>query len=249
MKSATRILCALVIFLMGINVSKGSEQLSFLVPVGHLDVLLQRVKNDGPITDFEMVITDTLLRDQAEFYGEILEKEWLNERFMSALLPGQIDDALECWGHTEDDKDSLYKSVHQHCRSSDEIYLSGAHSTGNFSYSYEWSETDELNRFQFYHLLERRFDHRGLNNVFTKKSATNFSCHTDFVKLSDHDWKVSSCLRAYKKYRGLYDASITIASVDDNDKALMVRLAAAGLSKENVKRLLQKFMEAIEWKR
>ena len=234
---------------IGVNVSKGSEQLSFLVPIEHLNVLLSLVIKNGRVDDFELAITEALLSDQQSFYGELLEKKWDKEIFMEALLPTQLSEALECWGHTEDKDEYLYKGVHQHCRSSDTIYLSDTLSTGAFSYSYEWNESRQLNSFQFYHLMERRFDHRGLNNVYSKEDATNFSCHTDFVALSQHEWKVSSCLRAYKKYRGLYDASLVVASVDTNDKGLIVRVMAVGISQDKVRALVRKFLEVIEWSR
>ena len=77
---------------------------------------------------------------------------------------------------------------------------------------------------------------------------TNFSCHTRFVSLSDHDWKASTCLRAYKKYKGLYDASLVLASVDSKDKGLVVRASAAGVSRENGLGFIKKFMESVSWR-
>ncbi|MBV1881187.1 MAG: serine protease [Pseudomonadales bacterium] len=234
---------------IGINVAKGSEQLSFLVPVEYLHVLLIKLAEKGPEKDFEQSITEALTNDQRRFYAELLGRDWQKEKFMEAILPTKISDKLECWGHTEDKEEYLYKGVHQHCRSSDDIYLSGTLSTGHFSYSYEWNESTQLNSAQFYNVLERRFDHRGLNNIYEEKDGTNFSCHTEFVTLSQHEWKISSCLRGYKMYRGLYDASFVMASVDTRDKGLIIRGAAAGLSKENVQGMIRKFLEAVEWTR
>jgi len=233
---------------IGINVSKGSEQLSFLVPVEHLEALRLKVIDKGTITQYDEVITHSLLEDQELFYSKLLKKTWKQVPFMEVSLPTELDEALKCWGHTRDKEEDLYKSVHQHCQSSDNIYISGELVTGGFSYGYEWTETEELNRFQFYQHLQGRFQHGGLNNVVNEEDATNFSCHTEFVSLSEHEWKVSSCLRAYKKYEGLYDASLVLTSVDRNHKNLLFWVGAAGLSKTNAQNLIRRFMETIQWK-
>ncbi|MDH5572043.1 MAG: serine protease, partial [Gammaproteobacteria bacterium] len=58
----------------------------------------------------------------------------------------------------------------------------------------------------------------------------------------------STCTRAYKKYHGLYDILLLAASVDMNDRALIIKAGMFGLSKNNGIKIIGKFMESIKWK-
>lgn len=234
--------------LIGVNVAKGSEQISFLVPATHLNTLFKRVKKNGPVTDFKKVIEAELLKDQQQFYSQLLDKEWASEQLGDVQISGQLDKSLKCWGHTEDKDDIYYKAVHKHCRSQDRIYVSSAMQTGLISYDYEWITTDKLNRFQFYSKVEDRFSHSSIRSASRKEDATNYDCEENFVSFSQHSWKVSTCVRAYKEYRGLYDVILLLTTVDQNDKTLLAKAAMSGVSKEYSTRFMKRFMEAIKWK-
>ncbi|MDH5571819.1 MAG: serine protease, partial [Gammaproteobacteria bacterium] len=167
--------------LIGINVAKGSEQLSFLVPVAELNLLFKRALKKTEQPAFEKSIKDALLYDQQQFYKKLLAKSWKSEELGEFFIPGKLDKSLKCWGHTIDKVDIRYIGVHKHCRSQDEIYISQNMYTGSFSYDYEWITTDELNRFQFYSQVEKRFDQMTLNNINKEEDVTNYICHSDFV--------------------------------------------------------------------
>jgi hypothetical protein len=234
--------------LIGINVAKGGEQISFLVPAIHLNVLFNRVKKNGAVKNFKKVIETDLIKDQQQFYRKLLDKEWISEELGDVQISGKLDKSLKCWGHTEDKEDIYYKSVHKHCRSQDGIYISRSMRTGRMSYDYEWITTDSLNRIQFYSQVEKRFLHDGFRSISRKEDGTNYDCEENFVSLSQHSWKVSTCVRAYKHFRGLYDVIVLLATVDQNDKTLLAKAAMSGVSKENSTRFVKRFMEAIKWK-
>lgn len=232
---------------IGINVSKGGEQLSFLVPATSLGILLDDVRSGRQTGTYEEQIRAALLAEQDAFYAPLLEKEWELEEFVEAMLPSQLDKSLKCWGHTVDDEDILYEGIHQHCQSQDEIYLDDDLSTGSFSYDYEWMSADTFNRIRFYSLLEARYTHKTLANLSREEDSTNYSCHTDFVSIDERPWRISSCVRAYKQYAGLYDALVLMAAVGKNDRGVIVRLGATGISKANAVGLLEKFTESVAW--
>ena len=234
--------------IIGINVSKGSEQLSFLVPVENLVQLLNKMKKQNQEKDFQQHINAALLKDQDNFYRPLLSKTWELDLLGETYLPENLSESLKCWGHTVDEEKIKYSAVHKHCQSQDEIYISNNMYTGMFSYDYEWITTAALNRFQFYHFLTRRYEHIELENIYKEEDVTNFNCQTDFVAISRHSWKVSTCVREYKKYPGLYDMTLLLMTVDMNKKAALVKVAAAGISKENLMALVKKFMGAIKWK-
>lgn len=233
--------------IIGVNVAKGGEQLSFLVPSVHLQKLYEKVRKKGDALDFEKMIGHDLLADQDVFYRKLLEQDWPEETLGEVTIAGRMDESLKCWGHTRDKEDMLYKTVHKHCQSQDSIYVSGDMYTGEFSYSYEWSETEQLNRFQFYSYLENRFSHASVSTVSDKEDATNYQCEADFLSSGDHSWRVSTCMRAYKKYKGLYDVLFLMTTTDMNDKSLLLKTAMSGVSKENSTRYIKRFMQEIKW--
>ena len=235
--------------IIGVNVAKGGEQLSFLVPVKELVVLLDRVSKNEHARGFEEDIGSSILEDQNEFYNTLFDKDWKSAPFSELMLPKNISESIKCWGHTKNKEEDeiLYEAVHQHCHSQDQIFINENFYTGTLSYEYEWASTDELNRFQFYSMLQKRFTHEGLSNASDKEDITGYTCSGSFVEIDQHSWKVSNCMRAYKKYRGLYDYMLLLSSVDMNYKNAIIKVSAAGISEENINRLTEKFIGSIKW--
>jgi hypothetical protein len=163
-------------------------------------------------------------------------------------IPGQISNALKCWGHQVDDKDMLYASTHQHCKSEDDFYLSEDFSSGTFAYDFEWLSRQSLNYLQFYNLIQLRYNHKSIFSTNKEKLISEYRCHTDHVSFSNHGWKASTCLREYKQYAGLYDALFLIASVDDNDHAALLRMSISGASLKNALSVFAKMVEVMQWK-
>ncbi|MFT4825204.1 MAG: serine protease Do [Halioglobus sp.] len=232
---------------IGINVSTGGEQISFLVPVDQLAILLEGTDTHQELTDAQAVIREALFNDQEQFYHSLLQDDFALEPLGELNLPGELDEALRCWGHSPDTKEKKYESAHKHCASQDAIFIKDTVTAGGFSYDAEWLRTEQLNPLQFYTVLESRFSHHGLYNAYDEEDVSQFSCYTSFVSIAGHDWKASNCFRAYKDYEGLYDAMFLMSSVDSNDRAAIVKTAASMISRENALALFRKVMESVQW--
>lgn len=233
---------------IGVNVAKGGEQLSFLVPVAHLRALIERsadVKDPG---DLKQGIARTLRDNANAYFDELIAASWQRAPFGELTLPRKLSSTLKCWGHNVDKKDIDYAGFHQHCVSEEYLFLRDDFYTGNFSYSYEWMRAGKLNPFQFYSAVTRHFTHTNLDNVDDEEYVTNFECHTDFVQIDDTPWKASICLRRYREYAGLYDASLVMASLHASDRAAIVRMGAAGIHRKRALALFAKLMKSIAWK-
>ncbi len=242
---------------LGINVSKGGEQISFLVPAEQLQTLIDNARraNPGDRTtpelqrpNFTEQIRTALYNDQSTFYSELLEDDWSLEGFGDLMLPQKISDTLKCWGHTVEDDDLLYESFHQHCQSNDAIYIEDDFYTGQFEYDYEWLETEELNTFQFYNALERRFNHKSQHSGSDEEDVSEYQCNTNIVKIAGSRWKVSSCFRAYQSYDDLYDALLLLAALDNSNSSAVLKASATGISQNSATALFAKLMGAIAWK-
>ncbi|MDH5611846.1 MAG: serine protease [Gammaproteobacteria bacterium] len=242
---------------IGVNVSKGGEQISFLVPARHLVELMSHGFKPLSADDYNAHAIDYLFDDQDVYYRSLLDADWLTKDFLDFELPDKIHDSLKCWGHSEDDDDIRYEETHRHCKTEDEIYLKADFYTGSFNFSYASIISEELNTVQFYKLLETKYSISSFSNSDDKQETTNFVCNTKFIQLGgkpeQHDtpWKVTSCIRAYIEYEGLYDAGLIALYADSSDskhESLMIRLNASGISKQNITRLHNKFMGKVKWK-
>lgn len=234
---------------IGINVAKGGDDISFLVPVEKLQVLLERLESgaDGE-AGFSDRIRQSLYDDQEVFFQSVLAREFETDPLGDARVPARLAPNLRCWGHTQDSEEVFFVGAHLHCRSEDSIYVSERLYTGRMSYDYEWITTERLNPFQFYHAVSSRFEHRKAYNSNDEKEVGSFQCHQDTVTSGGHRWKVSSCLRGYGKYQGLHDASFIMVTIDRADRALLIRYTLSGISKRNAVDLFRRVMETIEWK-
>jgi serine protease Do len=235
---------------MGINVSKGEEQMSFLVPAVHLRALLAENATGTVVTDHSERIRDALVAEQEAFYQSLISQP-PKEKMLGALsIPDRLAESLRCWGHSVDEKeeDKKYTAVHQHCRAEDNIFVTQKLYIGHFQYDFELLNTDELNRFQFYALLQEQFAHPSFANTDDKEQVAKFSCEDDLVRINSNRWKVSTCMRAYKKYKGLFDASMTMVSLDFADRAAVITVNASGISAKNALAVFEYIADAIAWK-
>lgn len=242
---------------IGVNVSKGGEQISFLVPVRHLAELMSHGYEPLGADDYNTHAIDYLVVDQDVYYGALFDSDWLTKDFQNFELPDKIHDSLKCWGHSKNDSNNRYEETHRHCKTEDEIYLKSDFFTGALSFDYVSITSDELNEIQFSNLLETKYIIASFLNSNDKKDTTNLVCNTEFINLDDkseqHDtpWKVTSCIRAYVKYEGLYDVGLIALYADSSDikhESLLITLNASGISKQNISRLHNKFMGKVKWK-
>jgi serine protease Do len=232
---------------IGVNVSTGGEQLSFLVPVKDLQVLLAKARTASSPDNFKAALGQDLRRESDAFYLARTAETWRSEPFGDLMLPRELSPAMKCWGHNVDKDDAAYEGFHQHCRSEEYIFLEDDFHTGNFSYDYEWMLTSKLNPLQFYAAVESRFTHPSPDNTIEKDHVTNYRCVTDFISVADSSWKASICLRRYKEYTGLHDATLVMASLNENARAAVVRMAATGITRKRALALFEKLFRSVTW--
>lgn len=233
---------------VGINVSKGGEQISFLVPSAHLIALHNSLLAGEANTDFQHTIQQDLLEDQQHFYAAMSSASLEYKLLESIQVPTGLHPSLNCWGHSEDDEDKKYTAVHHHCKSEDRIFIKSRLNLGRFLYDVEFIETDAFNRFQFYNLLESRYEHARFGNSGDKDDYHPLNCHDGIVKLASGTWKISSCFREFAKYPELYDSSMIAISTDYPSKAALIRVSMSGISLDNALAVFKRLTQELAWK-
>jgi serine protease Do len=233
---------------IGVNVAHTGEQISFLVPVEFLAALVSR-RTDARWQALSLGsrIAEALLADQDAYFSQLLSSPWATQPFGEFAVPGRLSATLRCWGGSSDRRELRFDHVYQECRTQDDIYVDEDLQTGTLQYAFHYFSSRELNSVQFYGLLAGNYGHGEHYNAGDKEQVGNFRCREDFVRGSGLDWRVSFCARRYKRYAGLFDLSVVMASTDLLQRGLVVRLGIDGISEARSREMLRRFIEVIEW--
>ena len=78
-------------------------------------------------------------------------------------------------------------------------------------------------------------------------SVAAFSCRDALVSLDGFDARISTCVRQYRLFTGLYDFDVTVVGIDDAQQALVSRLAVQGVAFESGKRIMERYLGALQW--
>lgn len=232
---------------VGVNVSTAGNQLSFLVPVGYLQALLQTQPQLDSQPQWNDVLEQQLLAHQEQYVSRLLATEWKQEPLGDVMVPAEIAPYVKCWGDRSDDKENLYQVTNRICNVDESLFLGGFFTTGSFRFQYKWYETETLNAVQFYSQLESQF-YLDMNNNAYKDDVTPYACESRFVEVGGQPWKVHWCVRRYKRFEALHDVAVAMASLVDDKKGMLVNFSVAGVSRDNAVQLTRRFMEAVKWK-
>lgn len=240
---------------VGVNVSTAGNEVSFLVPVEHLEELYAHVSAAPTApgtpgasgTHWKNRIARQLTENQGRYVHRLLDPAWNTLEIGEARVPGELLNVFKCWGKSEDKEKDLYSYAYINCSTSDTIFLSPGFSTGNILYKYFWIAGKGLNPVRFYNLYENHFRVPHPYENAGEEDVTNFQCGNDFVDVGGRDAKVIWCARQYKKFPGLYDINLSLALVDRNDRGLLTEVVVLGISQANAVAFARKFLKEIQW--
>ncbi len=233
---------------VGVNVMGGVNQVSFLVPVRHVvNLLAQPV--DGPPSR-ERLLADVgaqLLANQRRLVDRALAGDVPRTRLGDYEVPGGLAAFINCWGSSEEDQENRLSLVYHACQTRDDIDLSHSKHTGSIAYQHDVVSTDALATPQFWRQLENRGYYPRLDIDGDEESVTNFRCQSGFAHGEGVPLKVTWCLRAYRKFDGLFDAYVTATALQEDQRALQTTMTLNGFSWESLERLGNAFLGGIRW--
>ena len=233
---------------IGVNVSTAGNELSFLIPVRYLQALLEGVQQAGS-QDINLTerITQQLHTSQQQTMEKLLSGKWKTMQLGKAQVPAELASYFKCWGQTDNKTEQRFSHTYSACASPDSVYISDHFETGSIDFRYDMLSSDKLNSLQFYNLYANRFEAGNSTNLADEDDVQNYRCNSRFIEITGKTWKTAMCIRGYKKFKGLYDVSLNMASLGEASSGLIVTLNASGLTKENAQALIQKFMENLTW--
>jgi hypothetical protein len=92
-----------------------------------------------------------------------------------------------------------------------------------------------------------------MNNRFIQSSigpeeVTNFHCQQAIIENAHNTVsKGTTCVRAYRKYEGLYDVRFSSVLLQAPDESLIASYSLVGVSEQVAGDFFEKFMESVKW--
>jgi S1-C subfamily serine protease len=235
----------------GVNVAtrRRGQLVSFLVPAKFAQRLLARaarVKAHNP--DFREDVGAQLSAHQAEIMGALLKPKLPVQRLAEFSVPAKVGEFMQCGASTERDADQPYSADSYHCYTFSSLYIDRQLNTGMVSFGHSILRDRKLGALRFAHLQEARFG-AGQFGDHDRKHHTKWMCEDDIVALQGARAKMAMCVRRYRRFEGLYDVTLRLATLGDPAVALQSTLDMQGVSFEAAQEFSKRYVEAIRWNR
>jgi serine protease Do len=233
---------------IGINVARrvDGEQVSFLVPASFAAALLARGHDAAPIkTAAYAIVTDQLMQHQAALTDRFIDQGWKTATHPRYRVPVPTDQFMRCWGRSEPSRTGGLDLERSDCVMDTNIFV-GDYTTGSIGVRHESYDGSKLGTARFAARYSASFRNEGFTRL-RAEHQTKPQCHEDYVERDGLPLRAVVCLRAYKKLPGLYDVSVLVATLDQNQAGVQGRFDARGLSFANAQKLAKHYLEAYAW--
>ena len=233
--------------LAGVNVSKrlDGELVSFLVPIRFVrDLVKKAAALKKPPRDFNEIVGRQLLDHQTVMVDRLLSEPLTLKALGKYRVPVRESDQMRCWGESSDKPDSPYTVEQIRCAMESSVFVSNELRTGRVSISHEFTKSDKLGAWRFSELAAKAFKREGFGGR-KDPGLTGPECTEAFVANGSLPMRAVLCVRAYRKFAGLYDFAVLTAATDEKVMNLQSRLDISGVSYQNGLRVSRSFLEAI----
>jgi hypothetical protein len=230
-----------------VNVSKrrDGELVSFLVPIRYAQDLLKLVQAQKKAPpDFNLVIGQQLLVHQKSMIDRLLDEPLSLKSMGPYLVPVRESEQVRCWGRSNVKAEATFTADTMACAMESAIFVSEAQQTGHVSMTHQYVRSATLDPIRFAALASTLFK---ADNLGTNKDGriTGPMCTEKFVTTKTLPLRAVTCVRAYRKFPGLYNFTLLTATTDDPRASLQSRLDVSGVSYENGMRSTRAFLEAL----
>jgi hypothetical protein len=235
---------------IGINVARrvDGEQVSFLVPASFAQTLLARGRDAAPPRAAAYaIVTAQLMQHQALLTERFIQQGWKPATHPRYHVPVPSDEFMRCWGSSDPSRTGGLDVERSNCVMDTRIFV-GDYTTGAISVRHESYDGSKLGTLRFAARHSAAFRNEEFSRL-RSEYQTKPQCHEDFVDRGGLPLRAVVCLRAYKKLPELYDVSVLVATLDQNQAGVQGRFDAQGLSFANAQKLAKHYLEGYGWAR
>jgi serine protease Do len=231
----------------GVNVSKrrDGELVSFLVPIKFGQELLRRVAAQTTIpSDFNPLIAQQLLAHQRGMVERLLDKPLSIKNMGPYLVPVRDSEQVRCWGRSNVKMEASFMADAISCAMEASIFVSDNQQSGHVSMVHQYLRAPAMPPLRFAALASNVFR---MERTAPRRDVrlTHPSCTEEFVRTATLPLRAVTCVRAFRKFPGLYNFSLLTASTDDAHASLQSRIDVSGVSYENGVRVTRAFLASL----
>ncbi|HEX6362541.1 MAG TPA: serine protease [Albitalea sp.] len=229
---------------IGINVARrvDGEQVSFLVPASFAAALLERGRQAAPMEGpAHGEITRQLMAHQASLTERFVAQGWKSATHTRYKVPVPPDRFMRCWGSSEQSRTGGLDFERSDCVMDTRIFV-GQFNTGAISVRHESYDGTKLGTLRF----AARYSESFRNETFTRLRGdlmTKPQCREGYVEHDGLPLRAVVCMRAYKKLPQLYDVSVLVATLDQDQGGVQGRFDAHGVSFANAMKLTRHYLD------
>lgn len=233
--------------LVGINVATMGESRGFLVPAQYASELLARWRAAPAVaSEFQSDITRQLKQHSSALVERLTRTPLPVQLDAGYTVPDAADPYIRCWA-SKSDNEKLFFSVRSYsCSGDSSVYVGQGINMGSVFYESLLYQSGKLDPFRFARVLEKAYGGQGDFNADVKHFS-KFACTDSVVDLNGMPAKAALCLRAYRKYAGLYDFDLRVVTLRESKHALVTKLNLDGVAYEDGMRLVRHYMGALRW--
>jgi len=242
---------------VGVNVAtrRDGAMLSFLVPVRYARELLERAGQAKPRSEWRSEIAQQL-RGHQEFVADKLlgggqhggaapaQAGFASQHLAGRTVPTLDGSLTKCWANGLSGEKLRYHRDSLDCSLRSDLFVGRGLYTGSLSLQHVVLRNDKLPTVKFLNLAS------GVRSLGTSGSGgdeiSRSECRDNHVQGAQHVYRVGICVRAYRKYEGLYDYNVQATQIDDAQERLSSSLHMRGFSFENAQQLATLFLERLQ---
>jgi serine protease Do len=234
----------------GVNVSvvAGRQLVSLVVPARHIAPLLARARR--PMDEamsarqaVELVTAQALAHQAAIFLPG--PTPTAAQTVFGFTLPTQIGPAIECntTGASESTQQLRIETIA--CSAQARLLLQTGLEVGDIRIQHRVIRAQRLHPLQFAERIN------GVAEAYQRYGSAlhvaPFVCKDALVSLDGFDARVSTCVRQYRLFAGLYDIALTVTSINSAQRAMVSQLDLNGVGFEPGSLFVRRFLEAMRW--
>jgi len=238
----------------GVNVAthRRGQLVSFLVPEKFAKQLLARAGAGANVADFRLEVGAQLGVHGRDVMGALLKGPLPVQKVGEFEIPTKVGDFMQCGAGTEREPERPYTVDTYQCYTYSSLYIDDRLSAGMVWFRHSILRAKDLNALRFANVQESRFGggkYGGYGLGYDRKNHTSWICSDEIVVLQGSRAKAAMCLRRYKRFEGLYDVVVRIATLGDSSVALQSALDLEGVEFDAAMDFTKRYLEAIRWNR
>lgn len=234
--------------LAGVNVAKrlDGELVSFLVPIRYARELLRKATAvKTPPKEFTETVGRQLLAHQAVMVDRVLSGPLTTKSMGHYRVPVRESDQMRCWGQSDSNPETPYTVERIRCSMESPLFVSDDLHTGEVSIEHTLTRSTRLGALRFSQVAADAFKGERFGSHKDRR-RTGPVCTEQFLGNGRLPMRAVVCVRAYRKFPGLYDFAVLTGTTDESLMTLQSRLNVQGVSYDNGQRLTRLFLEALD---